>query len=75
MIRGWLQRCEGEPPTCWALATYWLITFVVVTAYLPMAWDRYMLSIQAPTTLLAAGVLVAAFDGLWRIARPSPEGA
>ena len=75
LIRGWLQRCEGEPPTSWALATYWLVTFLVVTAYLPMAWDRYMLSIQAPTTLLAAGVLVAAFDGLWRIARPSPEGA
>ena len=40
----------------------------VVTAYVPMACDRYFLALQAPTSLLAAGGLVWAFaaaSGLW----------
>ena len=45
------------------------VALPVVTAYLPMAWDRYLLPIQAPAALLAAGAVVAAagrLRWLWR---------
>ena len=73
LVRGWLLRAEGAPPTSWAIATYWLVTLCVLTAYLPMAWDRYMLSIQAPSVLLVAGVVSAALDAIWRLGRPRRE--
>ena len=50
----------GEPPTAWAVLVHFAVAFAVVTLYLPMAWDRYLLPIQAPAALLAAGVAVAA---------------
>lgn len=74
LLRGWSERHAGDPPTAWAIAAYWIVGFTVVTAYLPMAWDRYMLSIQAPSALLAAGLLVATVDALWGLTRPRPEG-
>ena len=73
LVRGWRQRAEGAPPTSWALEAYWLVTLCVLTAYLPMAWDRYMLSIQAPSVLLVAGVVSAALDAIWRLGRPRRE--
>ncbi len=56
---GWTQRRAGLPPTAWAALLYWLIALVVVTSYLPMAWDRYQLPIQAPSALLASIAIFA----------------
>jgi hypothetical protein len=38
------------------------MAWAIVAAYLPLAWDRYLLPIQAPNALLAA---VGVF-GLWQ---------
>jgi 4-amino-4-deoxy-L-arabinose transferase-like glycosyltransferase len=52
---------EGSPPTALALVIWAFLAWMVVATYLPMAWDRYLLPIQAPNALLAAvGVC-----GLW----------
>lgn len=56
---GLAQRRAGLPTTSWALLTQFLVTLGVVTAYVPMAWDRYFLAIQAPSALLASGLVVA----------------
>jgi 4-amino-4-deoxy-L-arabinose transferase-like glycosyltransferase len=50
------QLRGGEPPTAWALLVWAGLALAVVVAYLPMAWDRYLLPIQSPMTLLAAVV-------------------
>ena len=42
-----------------------------MTAYLPLAWDRYLLPLQAGSALLAAGAAAAAAD---RLADRSPPG-
>ena len=52
----------GNPPAAWAILLQWTITLVTVTAFLPLAWDRYFLPLQAPSRLLASAALVAAFD-------------
>jgi len=70
VLKGWTQRDEDTPPTAWAIATYWIVTAVVVTSYLPMAWDRYMLSIQGPSCLIAGGFFVAAIDAALRLVNP-----
>jgi 4-amino-4-deoxy-L-arabinose transferase-like glycosyltransferase len=62
--RGARQRQRGEPPTGWALLVQAAVAALVVTAYLPLAWDRYYLSLQPGSALLAAGASVAAFDGV-----------
>jgi hypothetical protein len=67
-LRGRRQLDAGEPPTTWAVLIAVITTLAVVTAYLPMAWDRYQLPIQAGSALLAAGVAVAAADRLWALA-------
>ena len=48
----------SQPPTAWAILIYFVVALSVVTVYLPMAWDRYFLPIQAPAALLA-GLVVA----------------
>jgi 4-amino-4-deoxy-L-arabinose transferase-like glycosyltransferase len=60
--RGSRQNQRGEPPTAWALLIQAAVAALVVTAYLPLAWDRYYLSLQPGSALLAAGASVAAFD-------------
>jgi 4-amino-4-deoxy-L-arabinose transferase-like glycosyltransferase len=57
--RGWCQSASGEPPTAWAALLHFGVAYAVVTAYIPMAWDRYELPFQAPAALLAAGAAVA----------------
>ena len=52
----------GQPPTAWALALWACLALTVVTVYLPMAWDRYQLPIQAPAALLAALPLADGLD-------------
>jgi 4-amino-4-deoxy-L-arabinose transferase-like glycosyltransferase len=72
VVRGRGQLAAGEPPTAWAVLIEALVALAVVTAYLPMAWDRYQLPIQAGSALLAAGVATAAVDRLWTLARRRP---
>ena len=42
------------------------MTYAVVVAYIPLAWDRYCLPIQAVSSLLAAGAVLAVADGSMR---------
>lgn len=53
------QLTQNLPPASWAILLHFTIALVVVTAYIPMAWDRYLLPIQAPASLLAASAIVA----------------
>jgi len=69
-LRGRAQVRAGLPPTAWAILAQFAAAFGVVTLYLPMAWDRYLLPIQAPAALLAAGVGVAAAG---RVVRAAPN--
>jgi hypothetical protein len=48
------QWRAGAPPTGFVLIGWAAVALVVVTAYLPMAWDRYLLPIQGINSLLAA---------------------
>jgi 4-amino-4-deoxy-L-arabinose transferase-like glycosyltransferase len=61
---GWKQYQEQTPPMAWLLTIWACLAPSVVTAYLPMAWDRYQLPIQAPAALLAAIALVSAWEAL-----------
>jgi hypothetical protein len=55
------QVREGLPPTAFALLIWTAVAWAVVAAYIPMAWDRYLLPIQAPNAVLAA----VGLSGLW----------
>ena len=60
--RGLRQARRSEPPTAWAIAIQAAVALAVVTAFIPLAWDRYFLSIQPGSTLLGSAALVGAFD-------------
>jgi hypothetical protein len=68
---GRTQLHEGSPPTAFALLIWAIMAWAIVAAYLPLAWDRYLLPIQAPNSLLAA----AAVCGLWQRWRGKAVGA
>jgi hypothetical protein len=73
VAQGRKQLAAGSPPTAWAVLLQAAVALLTVTAYLPLAWDRYYLSLEAGSALLAAGVGVAAFDAAARLlvhARP-----
>jgi 4-amino-4-deoxy-L-arabinose transferase-like glycosyltransferase len=55
------QVREGLPPSAFALLIWAAVAWAVVAAYIPMAWDRYLLPIQAPNAVLAA----VGLSGLW----------
>jgi hypothetical protein len=57
----------NEPPGALALVIWALVAWGVVTLYLPMAWDRYLLPIQSASALLAAIGISALWD---RVATP-----
>lgn len=63
---GKAQYRRREAPSAWAVAAWALVSIAVVTLYLPMAWDRYQLPIQAPVALLASAAIFGAWDGLGR---------
>ncbi|WP_337177133.1 4-amino-4-deoxy-L-arabinose transferase [Paludisphaera sp.] len=73
MAYGRMQSRRREPPAAWAVAAWALVSLTVVTLYLPMAWDRYLLPIQAPFSLLAAAAIVGAWDALARLAGWKPR--
>lgn len=55
------QIREGVPPIGMAIVIWALMSWAVVGTYLPLAWDRYFLPIQAPDALLGA----IGLSGLW----------
>lgn len=64
IARGRRQLRDGEPPTAWAVLVQACVALATVTAFVPLVWDRYLLSIQGGSALLAAvalGALVGAF--------------
>jgi 4-amino-4-deoxy-L-arabinose transferase-like glycosyltransferase len=73
LVRGWSQNLAGEPPTAWAIAVQAIVVLGAVTAYIPLAWDRYFLSLQPVSALLVAGVIEAAADRLAAQFRRRPE--
>src|SRR5262249_34935869 len=74
--KGRAQSLAGEPPTAWAVLVQFGVALAVVTAYIPMAWDRYYLPLQAPAALLAAGALVGVAGRIRRSLRSEvPDGA
>ncbi|HEV3165170.1 MAG TPA: phospholipid carrier-dependent glycosyltransferase [Isosphaeraceae bacterium] len=62
--RGRRQFRAGEPTTSWAILLQAIVALATVTAFIPLAWDRYYLSLQPGSALFAAGVAVAALDSL-----------
>ena len=48
------QLLAGKPPTALALLIWAGVSWMVVAAYIPLAWDRYLLPIQAPNAVLVA---------------------
>ncbi len=75
LIRGIGRRKAAEPPTSWAILVQAIVAVGVVTAFIPLAWDRYFLSIQPGFALLGSYAVVAGFDLVrgWLIRRPLPE--
>ena len=65
-LTGRSQVRRGEPPTAWALGAYALLALVTVTAFIPLAWDRYFLDLQPAAALLAAGASVTLVER-WRV--------
>jgi 4-amino-4-deoxy-L-arabinose transferase-like glycosyltransferase len=61
---GRYQYQSGQAPTAVALFFWAALGWVVVTLYLPMAWNRYLLPIQSGNVLLAALAAGAAWDKL-----------
>jgi hypothetical protein len=55
VVRGFRQRRAGEPPTSWAVLVQSLVALATVTAFIPLAWDRYLLPIQSGSAILASG--------------------
>ncbi|AMV36967.1 ArnT family glycosyltransferase [Planctomyces sp. SH-PL62] len=70
LVVGLLQLQREAAPSAWAAAAWALVSLAVVTLYLPMAWDRYLLPIQAPFALLAASALLGVWDALRLLAAP-----
>lgn len=68
---GAAQLGGGEAPTAWGVLVYAMLAFVAVGAYIPLAWDRYLMSIQPPSAILGA----VALDRIWRWARGGGDGA
>ncbi len=62
------QWRAAAPPTGGALLAWAALAWLVVTVYLPMAWDRYLLPIQAVNALLAALGATMIWDRLVPIA-------
>jgi Dolichyl-phosphate-mannose-protein mannosyltransferase len=62
LARGRTQLLAKEPPTAWAVVVHAGVALAVVTAFIPLAWDRYFLSIQPGFALLGAFAVVEGFD-------------
>lgn len=63
--RGRREARAGRPPLAWLPLVYLGVVLGVITPFLPLAWDRYFLAIQAPAILVVATALGPAFGGRW----------
>jgi hypothetical protein len=72
--RGREQRRAGEPPAAWALLMRAALAFVAVTAFIPLAWDRYYLSLQPSAALLGGAALAEATRAVARPPLPRRPG-
>ena len=61
---GFVQYHSGQAPTAVALVIWTALGWVVVTLYIPMAWNRYLLPIQSGNALLAALAAATVWDKL-----------
>jgi hypothetical protein len=61
---GRLQLARGAPPAALVAVVWAASAWLIVTLYLPMAWDRYQLPIQSGNALLAAVGVCALWDRL-----------
>jgi hypothetical protein len=58
----------GHPPVGWALVLLGLASTLTVLLFIPLAWDRYYLPIQAPAIIAGAALLDACAGRLrWRV--------
>lgn len=62
---GYRQWKRGGVPMGWGLAVQAAVTLAVVTVFLPLAWDRYLLSVQPVAGLLVAVGLVSEVEAIW----------
>lgn len=69
LSRGRVQRLKGEPDTSVLLVLMVGLAAVVVTSFIPLAWDRYYLSIQPGAAILGATTIDALIG--WVIGRRS----
>ena len=67
IARGREQWRTGEPPTAWAVLVAFVVALVAVASFIPLAWDRYYLSIQPGSVLLASMALMAPIARLRRV--------
>lgn len=57
------------------IVVYWACSVLVVGAFLPLAWNRYYLPLVIPSTVLAAGAIVAIMKKIGQKCRPQKQGA
>jgi hypothetical protein len=72
-LLGLAQLRAGRPPAALVAVVWAIISWVVVTLYLPMAWDRYQLPIQSGNALLAAVGVCAIWERLMATRRSQPD--
>ncbi|WP_152051042.1 ArnT family glycosyltransferase [Tautonia marina] len=63
---GGRQLRAGQAPTTWAVLVQFLVAMATVTAFIPMAWDRYMLPIQSGAAVLGAAAVSGVIGLIWR---------
>lgn len=75
IARGRAQFRDGLPPAAWAIAAQAIVAVVVVAAFIPLAWDRYFLSIQPGSALLGAFGAVEGADRFrrWTARKPPSD--
>ena len=64
--RGARQLRLSDVPAAWLLPVYLGVVITVVTAFIPLAWDRYLMSVQPASSLVGASFLVAGWDQIRR---------
>jgi hypothetical protein len=60
VLRGQEQIRSRVPPAAWAVLLQAAVAAVTVTLFIPLAWDRYFLSLQPGFILLGSLAIVAA---------------
>jgi 4-amino-4-deoxy-L-arabinose transferase-like glycosyltransferase len=61
-LSGLRQFRRGEPPTAWCVVIQASLASLVVTLFIPLAWDRYFLSIQPGFAVLAGFAIFSDID-------------